>query len=73
MEVLDQLASGENPLMYGHPGSPVPSSSKEQLEEHKEPSALHLIQTKANSGLNYLFDCYSRVAVEERNQPKVNF
>lgn len=80
MEVLDQFASGENPLTYHSSESPAPSSSaststaastsREQSAETKEPSALHLVQAKASNGLNYLFDCYARVAVEERNQPK---
>ncbi|XP_034248933.1 ubiquitin conjugation factor E4 B [Thrips palmi] len=80
MEVLDQFASGENPLTYHSSESPAPSSStstsasastsKEQSTESKELSALHLVQAKASNGLNYLFDCYARVAVEERNQPK---
>lgn len=83
MEVLDQFASGENPLIYHSSESPASSSaastsasastSKEQSIESKEPSALHLVQAKASNGLNYLFDCYARVAVEERNQPKVCF
>ncbi|XP_026280818.1 ubiquitin conjugation factor E4 B isoform X1 [Frankliniella occidentalis] len=70
MEVLDQFTTGENPLTYDRPESPVPMSSKEQPAERKEPSALHIVQTKASNGLNYLLDCYARVAVEERNQPK---
>ena len=70
LEVLDQIASGENPLTSEGLDSPMLSSSKEQRSDPKEPSALHLIQTKASSGLTYLCDCYARVAVEERNQPK---
>ncbi|KAK3929272.1 Ubiquitin conjugation factor E4 B [Frankliniella fusca] len=70
MEVLDQFANGENPLTYDRPESPVPMSSKEQPPETKEQSPLHIVQKKASNGLNYLLDCYARVAVEERNQPK---
>ncbi|KAK9507640.1 hypothetical protein O3M35_007452 [Rhynocoris fuscipes] len=71
MEVTCQIASGENPLP-----SPVLCSSPAD----EGPTAMELQPapppptpqppSHASTTLTYLTECYSRVAVEERNHPK---
>lgn len=76
MEVMCQIASGENPMP-----SPLPCSTPDDSSENTtDPSSSHnnhntsTLQSPslATTGLAYLTDCYARVANEERNNPKVN-
>ena len=91
MEVLCQIASGENPLpspltcctpdTEASPGQPTLSTTPSVVEH--TPSAEETTDAAVpippqppslvSIGLKYLFDCYARVAVEERNYPKVSF
>ncbi|KAJ1522043.1 hypothetical protein ONE63_002360 [Megalurothrips usitatus] len=70
MEILDQFSNGENPVVYHRPDSPVVPPPSFPKAVSREPTQLHLVQNKASNGLHYLLDCYARVGVEERNQPK---
>lgn len=74
MEVMCQIASGENPMP-----SPLTCSTPDDSSENiTEPSSSHnststlTSPSLATTGLAYLTDCYARVANEERNNPKVS-
>lgn len=76
MEVMCQIASGENPLP-----SPLtcttPDESNENIAEasssSQNPSVSLPSSTLATTGLAYLTNSYARVANEERNSPKVRY
>lgn len=67
MEAMCQIASGENPLPSPLTCSTPDGTATETMEEATESSPTPSLAT---TGLAYLTECYSRVAVEERNQPK---
>lgn len=69
MEVMCQIASGENPLP-----SPLSCSTPEAMNQEPAegtPPAPSSSPSLATISLTYLTDCYSRVSIEERNHPKV--
>ncbi|XP_014256792.1 ubiquitin conjugation factor E4 B isoform X2 [Cimex lectularius] len=65
MEVMCQIASGENPLP-----SPILCSTPDDNVEMKSLPAVPNPPSHASTTLTYLTECYSRVAIEERNHPK---
>ncbi|XP_075218617.1 ubiquitination factor E4B [Lycorma delicatula] len=68
MEVMCQIASGENPLP-----SPLSCSTPEGMNQESAEEATPAPSPSpslATVSLTYLTDCYSRVAIEERNHPK---
>ncbi|KAL1117669.1 hypothetical protein AAG570_003984 [Ranatra chinensis] len=65
MEVMCQIASGENPLP-----SPLSCSTPDEGTPNTQPMVTVQPPSLISTGLNYLTECYSRVAVEERNHPK---
>lgn len=83
MEVLSQFANGENPLqglsvsssgiLDDSPSSPGAPHTPINLPPLPQSSSNQEASFKQTDGLWYLMSCYSRVAVEERNHPKVNF
>lgn len=83
MEVLLQFANGENPLqglsvslsgiLDDSPSSPGAPHTPINLPPLPQSSGNQETSSKQTDGLCYLMSCYSRVAVEERNHPKVNF
>lgn len=80
MEVLCQFASGENPLQGvlciatgchdDSPSSPDPHNSVNTPPLPQNSNDQESVP-KQSDGLYYLMNCYSRVALEERNHPKV--
>lgn len=81
MEVLSQFSNGNNPLQGlsvsssgvlddspSSPGAPHTPINLPPLPSSSNQESL----PKQTDGLFYLMSCYSRVAVEERNHPKVN-
>ncbi|XP_054268263.1 ubiquitin conjugation factor E4 B [Macrosteles quadrilineatus] len=70
MEVMCQIASGENPLPSPLSCS-TPEDSSENIAAASSASASPpATPSLATTGLAYLTDCYARVANEERNHPK---
>lgn len=68
MEVMCQIASGENPLP-----SPLSCSTPDGMNQDSAEEASPAPSSSpslATVGLTYLTDCYSRVSIEERNHPK---
>jgi len=72
MEVMCQIASGENPLPSPLTCS-TPDESNENIAEASSSganTATPPVPSLATTGLSYLTECYARVANEERNNPK---
>lgn len=84
MEILHQFADGDdNPLKAlsvsstaatsDSPSSPSASQNAVNLTPLPQSSVNQESIPKQNVGLHYLMNCYSRVAIEERNHPKVSY
>lgn len=81
MDVLCQFANGDNPLQGlsvstsgapdDSPSSPGAPHNPVNLPPLPQCSNSQESAPKQTDGLCYLMSCYSRVAVEERNHPKV--
>lgn len=74
MEVMCQIASGENPMPSPLTCS-TPDESNKNIDvassSHNISASIQPSPSLATTGLAYLTDSYARVANEERNNPKV--